>query len=75
MREYLEHFATRLGLHSDIQFNSRVSALQWDEEGQFWDVTVDGHPNVRARHVVLRFRNIVIQTDVVYGFGSGIYVA
>lgn len=53
MREYLEHFATRLGLHSDIQFNSRVSALQWDEEGQFWDVTVDGHPNVRARHVVL----------------------
>lgn len=53
MREYLEHFTTRLGLSTAIQFNSRVTALRWDEEEQFWDVTVEDHPRVRARKVVL----------------------
>ncbi|WP_237203447.1 hypothetical protein [Rothia endophytica] len=47
MREYLEHFTTRLGLSTAIQFNSRVTALRWDEEEQFWEVTVEDRPRVR----------------------------
>ena len=53
---YAKHVADRFELRSDIEFNTTVTAAQWDESGGRWQVDVDG-PNgtrvVSSRFVVM----------------------
>ena len=49
---YAGHVAERFNLREDIQFNTRVSAMAFDEESACWLVTTDEGESSRANFVV-----------------------
>ena len=50
---YASHVADRFNLRRDIQFNTRVASMVFDERAQNWAVTTDKGAAVIARYVVL----------------------
>ena len=52
IRAYLEHVAQRYDLYRDIAFDTRVTALNWDDDAATWTVTTDTGERVTARHVI-----------------------
>ena len=52
IRGYLEHVAQRYDLTRDITFDTRVTALTFDENTDTWTVTTDSGETVTARYVV-----------------------
>jgi cyclohexanone monooxygenase len=50
---YLNHVADRFGLRPDIQLGTRVTAADYDEAAEQWDVTLDDGTLVRARYLVM----------------------
>ena len=52
IRAYLEHVAQRYDLARDITFDTRVTALTFDEGSDTWTVTTDGGETVTTRYVV-----------------------
>ena len=50
---YLQHVADRFDLRRDITFDTRVSAMTWDEETRMWTVALDNGSEVTARFVIL----------------------
>ena len=49
---YLNHVADRFNLRRDIQFNTRVTAAHYNEQGNYWDITTDKGDRVTARYVI-----------------------
>ncbi|WJR80640.1 NAD(P)/FAD-dependent oxidoreductase [Bradyrhizobium sp. NP1] len=51
--KYANHVADRFDLRSDIEFNTRVERLVFDEESNLWSVTTSTGKTVAASFVVL----------------------
>src|SRR5215469_1258437 len=49
---YLNHVADRFDLRRDIRFETRVTALQWQDKEQVWSVSTDRGDTLNARFVV-----------------------
>ncbi|RRO18719.1 NAD(P)/FAD-dependent oxidoreductase [Saccharopolyspora rhizosphaerae] len=49
---YAQHVAERYDLRADITFNTRVEALDWDDEADEWTVTTDDGARCTARYVI-----------------------
>ena len=50
---YLNHVADRFELRSDIQLNTRISGLHFNDESQDWSVFTPGGEEIRARFIVM----------------------
>ncbi len=50
---YAQHIAERLDLRRDITFNTRVTALHFDDAAQVWHVTTDTGEALAARFCVM----------------------
>lgn len=50
---YLSHVADKFALRRDIQFNTRVTAAQFDEASGRWNVTTDVGDEVSAQFLVM----------------------
>ena len=50
--EYAEHVADRFDLRRDITFNTRVTALDYDDHANRWTVTTDTGEQVTAQFVI-----------------------
>ena len=50
---YANHVADRLDLRGDIQFDTRVVSMTFDDETSRWRVTTDGGESVTARFCVM----------------------
>ena len=50
--DYARHVAERFDLREDIQFDTRVSSLVFDEEAACWQVTTEDGERARANFVV-----------------------
>src|SRR6185369_2093056 len=50
---YARHVAERFDLRRDIQFDTRIEAMGFDEAANIWSVTTSDGGEVSARHVVL----------------------
>jgi cation diffusion facilitator CzcD-associated flavoprotein CzcO len=55
---YLHHVADRFDLRRDIQLNTRVTSLRYDEPRNRWLVSTDTGEMVSARHCVLAVGNL-----------------
>jgi cyclohexanone monooxygenase len=51
--DYANHVAERFDLRRDVQFETRVETLTWDEDDLRWLVTTDRGDEVSARFVVM----------------------
>lgn len=50
--EYLNHVADRFGLRRDIQFDTKITSVEWDEDAAQWVVgTADGE-TYRAKYFI-----------------------
>jgi len=49
---YLNHVADRFDIRRNIKFNTRVTAMHWDEEASRWTVETDQGDSVTAKYVV-----------------------
>ncbi|MFC4255052.1 SidA/IucD/PvdA family monooxygenase [Altererythrobacter xixiisoli] len=50
---YLEHVADRFDLNRNIQFETRVTAAQWDEAATYWHVETDRGQAYTAHYLIL----------------------
>ena len=50
---YLNHVADRFDLRPDIQLDTRVTRVVFDEDSQLWQVDTDGGERVTASYVVM----------------------
>ncbi|ANZ26880.1 esterase [Rhodococcus sp. WB1] len=57
---YLEWVADRLDLKRSFQFNTRVTSMVWNDEGQYWTVGTDDGRTCTARYVVCGTGNVSI---------------
>ena len=57
---YLEFVADRLDLRRSFQFDTRVTAVVWNEAENHWAVTTDSGATCTARHIVSAVGNISI---------------
>ena len=55
---YLRHVADRFDLRRDIQFDTRVASVRYDEPGNRWLVFTGAGEMVSARHCVLAVGNL-----------------
>ncbi len=55
---YLGHVADRFDLRRDIQFNTRVTSIRYDEPGNRWLVSTDAGETLAARYCVLAVGNL-----------------
>ncbi len=49
---YLEHVAQRHGLKRDMQFNTRVTGAEFDEDANLWRVRTDDGKSVTAQYLI-----------------------
>ncbi|WP_087972047.1 flavin-containing monooxygenase [Oceanobacillus rekensis] len=49
---YLTHVAERYDLYRSYQFNREIKAAQYNEEGDYWEVTTDKGDTVTAKYLV-----------------------
>jgi cyclohexanone monooxygenase len=50
---YIQHVADRFDLRRDVTFNTRVTAMTWDEAARLWEVETDTGERVRARFCIM----------------------
>lgn len=50
---YIEHVADRFDLKKDIQFNTRVTSMAFDESKSFWQIESDQADLIRARFCIM----------------------
>jgi len=55
---YLNHVADRFDLREDIRFETRVTAMQYDETHALWRVFTDNGPSVEARFCIMASGNL-----------------
>lgn len=63
LRRYFEFVDRKLDLRRDIQFDTRVTAANFDQDGEQWQIVTDQGDSIRAKFLVL-----------CVGFGSKIFV-
>ena len=51
VKEYIDNYVAKYGIHPHIRFNSEVRSRTWDEENQLWRLDVAGR-EVTARFVI-----------------------
>ncbi len=51
--DYARHVADRFDLKRDIQFNTRIEGVHYDERDKLWTLKTDGGETVRARYAVM----------------------
>ena len=52
IERYLNHVADKFDLRRDIQFDSRVRSVVFDEAAKLWDIHTEDGRSVRARYVL-----------------------
>ncbi len=52
IERYCNLVADKLDLRRDIQFSARVAAAHWNDDGDFWKVTLDDGSSYRARFLI-----------------------
>jgi cation diffusion facilitator CzcD-associated flavoprotein CzcO len=57
---YLNHVADRFDLRRDIQFNTRVTSLVWNEQGSLWQVGTEDGGTATARFVISGAGNLSV---------------
>jgi len=57
---YLNHVADRFDLRKDIQFNTRVTAVVWDEEHTLWQVGTEEGVIARAKYLISGVGNLSV---------------
>lgn len=57
---YLEHVADRFDLRKDITFDTRVSAVHWNDDDSMWEVTTDRGEVVRSRYFISGAGNLSV---------------
>ena len=50
---YFDYLESKLELKKDIQFNTRVTAAQFDKQRNLWQVETDNAERIEARHFIL----------------------
>jgi cation diffusion facilitator CzcD-associated flavoprotein CzcO len=74
---YLNHVADRFDLRRDIEFETRVTSVTWDEESSQWEVTTDTGERVSAPFFVSGVGNLSVAKDLEYEgldrFGGQVY--
>lgn len=51
--KYAQHISERFDLRKDISFETKVTAMDWDEDSRAWTVTTDKGDSVTCRFVIL----------------------
>lgn len=64
---YLNHVADRFDLRKDIQFNTRIISMVWDDDAQTWNVGFEGGAAVRARFVISGAGNLSVPKAPEFG--------
>jgi cation diffusion facilitator CzcD-associated flavoprotein CzcO len=49
---YLQHVADRFDLRKDIQFNTRITAAEYDAKANHWQITIDGGGQATANFLI-----------------------
>lgn len=57
---YLNHVADRFDLRKDIQFNTRVTALAWDDKNKFWEIRTEEGATARAKYLISGAGNLSV---------------
>ncbi|MDO9451038.1 MAG: NAD(P)/FAD-dependent oxidoreductase [Rugosibacter sp.] len=66
---YLNHVADRFDLRKDIQFNTRITSLVWDEKNKLWQVGTKDGIIARAKFLIAGTGNLsVAKTPEFKGF-------
>jgi cation diffusion facilitator CzcD-associated flavoprotein CzcO len=52
LEAYANHVADRFGLREDIEFNTRVTGLRFDEDADRWHITTEHGDAVTAKYVI-----------------------
>jgi cyclohexanone monooxygenase len=60
---YLEHVADRFDLRRDIQFGTRVTAANWDDDTRRWVIETDGGDRMTAQFLVSGVGNLSAAKD------------
>ncbi|MEV7646731.1 NAD(P)/FAD-dependent oxidoreductase [Arthrobacter sp. NPDC089319] len=75
---YLSHVADRFNLRGDIQFNTRVTSMLWDEEHSLWRVGTEDGSVTTARFVISGAGNLSVpkkpEFPGVEGFKGEVYL-
>ena len=59
---YLNHVADKFDLHKYMQFNCRVDAAHWDEDQNFWRLSVSDGRTLTCRFVIMALGLLSIPT-------------
>jgi cation diffusion facilitator CzcD-associated flavoprotein CzcO len=57
---YLNHVADRFDLRKDIQFNTRITSLVWDEKNQLWEISTKDGIIARAKFLIAGTGNLSV---------------
>lgn len=57
---YLNHVADRFDLRKDIQFNTRITSLVWDEKTRLWQVSTKDGLIARAKFLIAGTGNLSV---------------
>ncbi|TBR10768.1 MAG: NAD(P)/FAD-dependent oxidoreductase [Rugosibacter sp.] len=57
---YLNHVADRFDLRKDIQFNTRITSLVWNEKNKFWEVGTNDGIIARGKYIIAGTGNLSV---------------
>lgn len=57
---YLNHVADRFDLRKDIQFNTQITSLVWDEKNNLWEVGTENGSIARAKFLIAGTGNLSV---------------
>ncbi|TBR16093.1 MAG: NAD(P)/FAD-dependent oxidoreductase, partial [Rugosibacter sp.] len=57
---YLNHVADRFDLRKDIQFNTRITSLVWDEKNKLWEIGTENGIIARAKFLIAGTGNLSV---------------
>jgi len=57
---YLNHVADRFDLRKDIQFNTQITSLVWDEKNTLWEVSTKAGIIARAKFIIAGTGNLSV---------------
>lgn len=64
---YLEHVADRFDLRKDITFDTRVTAVHWNDDDSMWEVTTNHGEVVRSRFFISGAGNLSVPKTPEFG--------
>jgi cation diffusion facilitator CzcD-associated flavoprotein CzcO len=50
--DYMHRVSTKYGIDRHVRYNSQVESLEWDDEGRYWNVRVEGGDHYTPRAVI-----------------------